>query len=265
MFSRQSHITPESLPEAQVEIDRLLEPLSRGARGALRLPQNIWNGVLGLVNYLLVLRRFVPLAVSLGASVPDSSLHFRAWWRLHKSWVLAVPPEFRTPVDFKLTLAAAVLATVSGEIELGLFFVGMFHCLLRPGEWREVTWKDIHIFENSQTIWYPKCVDEMEDGVWFEPIRAFSRMSCDREWTQEKKNRARHWVVDGAVTQDAMCKYCGGPGTEKHRSYHCKGWKIVRVQLSEEVRVMEEIRRLKGGVRPFWGSGFSFFSIFVFF
>ena len=49
----------------------------------------------------------------------------------------------------------AVLATVSGEIELGLSFVGMFHCLLRLGEWREVTWMDIHIFEKSQTSRYP--------------------------------------------------------------------------------------------------------------
>ena len=31
----------------------------------------------------------------------------------------------------------------------------MFHFLLRPGEWREVTWKGIDIFENSQTARYP--------------------------------------------------------------------------------------------------------------
>ena len=31
LFSRQLHITPEALPEAQVEVDRLLEPLSKGA------------------------------------------------------------------------------------------------------------------------------------------------------------------------------------------------------------------------------------------
>ena len=36
MFSRQLHITPEALPEAQVEIDKLLEPLSKGARAALK-------------------------------------------------------------------------------------------------------------------------------------------------------------------------------------------------------------------------------------
>ena len=95
------------------------------------------------------LRRLVPLPVSLGASVLGSTFHFRALWRLHKSWLYAVPPEFRTFVDFKLALGAA---TVSGEIELGLSYVRMFHCLLRPGEWREVTWKDILIFENSQNV-----------------------------------------------------------------------------------------------------------------
>ena len=34
------------------------------------------------------------------STVPDSTLHFRALWRLHKSW----------PLDFKLALAAAVAA-----------------------------------------------------------------------------------------------------------------------------------------------------------
>ena len=32
LFSRQFHVTPEALPEAQVEVDRLLEPLGKGAR-----------------------------------------------------------------------------------------------------------------------------------------------------------------------------------------------------------------------------------------
>ena len=72
----------------------------------------------------------------------------------------------------------------------------------------------------------------MESGAWIEPFRTFSIRKCDSEWAQEKNNCAWHWVIDCAVTQDAMCKYvwvehneckiCGGPGTEKHRLYHCK-------------------------------------------
>ena len=46
-------------------------------------------------------------------------------------------------------------------------------------------------------------LDEMEKGVWFEPIRTFLR-KCDGEWAQENKNRARHRVINCEVTQDAM-------------------------------------------------------------
>ena len=35
-FSRQLCITPEALPDTQVEVDRLLDPLSKGARAALQ-------------------------------------------------------------------------------------------------------------------------------------------------------------------------------------------------------------------------------------
>ena len=58
-------------------------------------------------------------------------------------------------------------------------------------------------------------------------------------------------MSDGAVTQDAMCEHgrvvhdecrlCGGPGTEKHRLYHCQEWKNLKLQVSEEVRAMEEL------------------------
>ena len=38
------------------------------------------------------------------------------------------------------------------------------------------------------------------------------------------------------------CKLCGGPGTEKHRLYHCK-----RLQLSEEVSAMEQLAKGDSG------------------
>ena len=53
--------------------------------------------------------------------------------------------------------------------------------------------------------WKRKSIDEMEDGVWFEPTRTLLRRKCNEEWTQEKKkNCTRHWVINGAVTQDVM-------------------------------------------------------------
>ena len=63
------------------------------------------------------------------------------------------------------------------------------------------------------------------------------------------RKRAKQWVLDGALTQDTMCKYswvendecklCGGPGTEKHRLYHCKEWNHIRLQLESEVRLRD--------------------------
>ena len=48
--------------------------------------------------------------------------------------------------------------------------------------------------------------DEMvENGVWFDPMRTLRR-NFDSGWTQEK-NCARHSVINGAVSKDAMCKY----------------------------------------------------------
>ena len=57
------------------------------------------------------LRRFILLSVSMGVQIPSSSLHFKALWRLHKSWLLSVvPSEFRTPVHIGLALSVATLA-----------------------------------------------------------------------------------------------------------------------------------------------------------
>ena len=58
--------------------------------------------------------------------------------------------------------------------------------------------------------WKKKQIDEMENGVWMEPITTFLGRKCDSEWAQDKKNRARHWVINGAVTQDAIFHYFWG-------------------------------------------------------
>ena len=60
------------------------------------------------------------------------------------------------------------------------------------------------LIKRAKVLWWmEKQTDEMEDGVWFEPVTTFCREKCDKEWTQEKKNRVRHWLTDGAFTQDA--------------------------------------------------------------
>ena len=80
-------------------------------------------------------------------------------------------------------------------------------------------------------------------GVWIKPVRTISRRKCDSEWAREKNNCAWHWVIAGAVTRDAMCKYvwvlkneckiCGELGTEKDRLHHCN-W--VRKLETPEIR-----------------------------
>ena len=98
--------------------------------------------------------------------------------------------------------------------------------------------------------WNKKQIDEMQNG--FGSYQNFHREKV-RWKTQDKKNRARHWVINGAVTQDAMCKYvwvkkfdckiCRGRGTENHRLCHCMWWKNQRLQMSGEVRACEHIAK----------------------
>ena len=136
---------------------RVVLSLRLGSSSSLRLQQGTWNGVRsgelssGAAGSLVAaLRRLVLLAVSLGASVPDSTLHFRALWRLHKSWLLAVPPEFTTPVDFKLALASP------SQVKLNSVYPSWACFTSCSGlEWREITWNDVHIFDRSQAARYP--------------------------------------------------------------------------------------------------------------
>ena len=47
-------------------------------------------------------------------SLADSTLHLCILWRLHKSWLLAVPPKSGTLVEFKHVVVAAVLVSIQG-------------------------------------------------------------------------------------------------------------------------------------------------------
>ena len=86
------------------------------------------------------------------------------WRRL--ALLRAVPPEFRTPVDFKLALAAA------GENELGLSFVGMFHFLLKPGEWREVHFANYQVPQRVWNSWRTRTKNKTPAGSRQSPARA---------------------------------------------------------------------------------------------
>ena len=81
------------------------------------------------------LRRYALLARSCGAALEDQQSAFRSW-RVHRSWSLAIPAEFRTPVSHEIVFSVAVSAWFQNVPELSLLTLLSFHCLLRPAEAR---------------------------------------------------------------------------------------------------------------------------------
>ena len=138
---------------------------------------------MGLVNYLLVLRRLVPLAVSLGASVPDSSLHFRALWTVAFQtcpWPLPSSPRYSQEIQNLVYPSQGCFIACSNqenrELSLGRIF----------------TSSKIHKLSGT-----PSALMKLR--------MVCGLILCDREWAQEKKNRSRHWVLT-VQSQDAMCR-----------------------------------------------------------
>ena len=72
------------------------------------------------------------LARSCGADLEDHQSVFRTLWRVHRSWSLAIPAEFRTPVSHEIVLSAAMSAWLHNVPELSLLTLLSFHCLFRP-------------------------------------------------------------------------------------------------------------------------------------
>ena len=68
------------------------------------------------------------------ADLEDRQSVFRTLWRVHRSWSLAIPAEFRTPVSHEIVLRAAISAWLHNVPELSLLTLLSFHCLLRPAE-----------------------------------------------------------------------------------------------------------------------------------
>ena len=82
-------------------------------------------------------RRHVLLARSCGAGLEDHQSVFRTLWRVHRSWSLAIPAEFRTPVSHEIVWSVATSAWVHNVPRT---FLLSFHCLLRPAEARQLPW-----------------------------------------------------------------------------------------------------------------------------
>ena len=102
------------------------------------------------------LRRYVLLARSCGADLEDHQGVFRTLWRVHRSWSLAIPAEFRTPVSHEIVPSVAMSASLHNVPELSLLTLFSFHCLLRPAEVRQLRWCDVNIVDGSLSTRHEK-------------------------------------------------------------------------------------------------------------
>ena len=66
--------------------------------------------------------------------------------------------------------------------------------------------------------WKKKQVGEMDKGVWFEPIRAFTRRRCKNKCTPRHAAHARTWDINVAITQNSSHGFLDGPSKTKVRS-----------------------------------------------
>lgn len=162
------------------------------------------------------LTRLVHLTRALGGTVADHDEHFKPLWRLLRSWRLAVPAEFRRPVEVRLALALASYFWVCGPARLCWLVLLGFHCLLRPGEASGLSHDDVVIFDNSQVARYPDCYGVVriakaktarnpshspvqfvliEDGVLAASLRHHFRRACNGTvlWPHGDVTLRRHW------------------------------------------------------------------------
>ena len=74
-------------------------------------------------------RRYVLRARSCRADVKDHQSVFHTLWRVYRTWSLAIPAQFGTPVSHEIASSAATLFS--------------FRCWLRPAEARQLRWCDV--------------------------------------------------------------------------------------------------------------------------
>ena len=76
-----------------------------------------------------------------------------------------------------------------------------------------------------------------------------------RQLGRGRRMGAEERICDTSRSDEEKCRGCDNEeGTEKHRLYQWPSWKEVRNQIPEGLWKWEQVRRLKGGVRPL-GSG----------
>jgi hypothetical protein len=126
------------------QVTRYLRHLFANSRGSASEVGHLVSG----------LRRLIIVARSLGSTLPDHAPYFRSPWRLHRSWQLAVPSEFRSPVPFTLCLAMALETWIIGEWDVALVVLLAFHLLLRPAEALGLRWRDIHLWSELEARRY---------------------------------------------------------------------------------------------------------------
>ena len=75
--------------------------------------------------------------------------------------------------------------------------------------------------------------------------------------------KARSWVANGAVTQiricgfgwttDGKCQRCDTFRSEVHCLYECRHWRRIRNDLTDEVRMFEQIVITSASAKMLWG------------
>ena len=76
-----------------------------------------------------------------GACLEVHQSGFRTLWRVHRSWSLAIPAAFRTPVSHEIVSSVAIFSLASWLRDvpsLSLLTPFSFHCLLHPAEARQL-------------------------------------------------------------------------------------------------------------------------------
>ena len=105
--------------------------------------------------------------------------------------------------------------------------------------------------------------DEMNDDSWFQPVKRIIKNKWTTIWTKKHVGKARSWVANGAVTQiricgfgwttDGKCQRCDTFRTEVHCLYECRHWRRIRNDLTDEVRMDEQIAKTSASAKMLWG------------